>query len=75
MIPAIRMEVSIIFTRCPICEFCQREGIAELMPALCSTDEVMFRLQHGKLYRSHTIANGDAICDYWVVGDRCKDPS
>nr|MCR4748880.1 L-2-amino-thiazoline-4-carboxylic acid hydrolase [Lachnospiraceae bacterium] len=38
------------FTRCPICEFCQREGIGELMPALCSTDEVMFRLQHGKLY-------------------------
>ena len=58
------------FTRCPICEFCQREGIAELMPALCSTDEVMFRLQHGKLYREHTIANGDGLCDYWIVGDK-----
>lgn len=61
------------FSRCSICEFCQREGIAELMPALCSTDEVMFRLQHGKLYREHTIANGDGICDYWVVGDRVKE--
>ena len=58
------------FTRCPICEFCEREGIAELMPALCATDEVMFRLQHGKLFREHTIANGDGICDYWVVGDQ-----
>lgn len=61
------------FTRCPICEFCQREGIAELMPALCATDEVMFRLQHGKLHREHTIANGDPVCDYWIVGDKIKE--
>ena len=61
------------FTRCPICEFCQREGISELMPALCATDKVMFRLQHGKLYREHTIADGDGICDYWIVGDKCED--
>ena len=62
------------FTRCPICEFCQREGISELMPALCATDEVMFRLQHGKLHREHTIANGDPVCDYWIVGDKVKEP-
>ena len=62
------------FTRCPICEFCHREGIAELMPALCSTDEVMFRLQHGRLYREHTIANGEGVCDYWVVGDQVEKP-
>jgi len=58
------------FTRCPICELCQREGIAELMPALCSTDEVMFHLQHGKLHREYTIASGDPICDYWITGDK-----
>ena len=62
------------FTRCPICEFCQREGIAELMPALCATDEVMFRLQHGKLHREHTIAGGDKVCDYWIVGDQVEEP-
>lgn len=62
------------FTRCPICEFCRREGIEELMPALCATDEVMFRLQHGKLHREHTIANGDPVCDYWIVGDKVSDP-
>lgn len=62
------------FSRCPICEFCKKEGIMELMPALCSTDEVMFRLQHGTLHRSHTIAEGDDICDYWITGDRVKDP-
>ena len=62
------------FIRCPICEFCSREGIAELMPALCATDEVMFRLQHGTLHREHTIANGETVCDYWVVGDKIRDP-
>lgn len=65
---------SYYFTRCPICEFCKWDGIAELMPALCSTDEVMFRLQHGKLYREHTIARGDSVCDYWVVGDQVTHP-
>ena len=43
------------------------------MPALCATDEVMFRLQHGRLLREHTIAGGDGICDYWVVGDKIKE--
>ena len=63
------------FTRCPICEFCERDGIGELMSALCATDEVMFRLQHGQLRRSQTIANGDAMCDYWIVGDKTRDPA
>lgn len=61
------------FTRCPICEFCQREGISQLMPALCATDEVMFRLQHGKLHREHTLANGEGMCDYWITGDRREE--
>lgn len=61
------------FTRCPICEFCQRIGIGELMPALCATDEVMFKLQHGRLHRKYTIAKGDPICDYWVTGDQAKN--
>ncbi|MBQ9276810.1 MAG: L-2-amino-thiazoline-4-carboxylic acid hydrolase [Clostridia bacterium] len=62
------------FTRCPICEFCARAGISELMPALCSTDKIMFELQHGKLYREHTLASGGAVCDYWIVGDKVNEP-
>ena len=62
------------FTRCPICEFCNREGIGELMPYLCATDWVMFQLQHGVLRREHTIADGGEMCDYWVVGDKTPDP-
>ena len=41
---------------------------------LCATDKVMFAYQHGRLCREHTIASGDAMCDYWVVGDRVKEP-
>ena len=62
------------FVTCPICAFCRAEEIGELMPSLCATDEIMFRLQHGRLYREHTLAGGDAECDYWVVGDRVTDP-
>ena len=62
------------FSCCPICEFCEREGIGELMPALCGTDEVMFRLQRGVLYRKNTIAAGGEVCDYWIFGDRTTNP-
>ena len=62
------------FTRYPICEFCKREGIEELMPALCETDEVMFRLQHGRLHREHTLARNEGECDYWIVGDKISNP-
>ena len=62
------------FTSCPICSFCQKEGISEIMGPLCGTDWLMFEMQHGKLYRDYTIAQGDKLCDYWVVGDKIKDP-
>lgn len=62
------------FTRCPICSFCNRIGIPEIMPYLCQTDELMFKLQHGKLYRKCTLAAGDSMCDYWVYGDKIKNP-
>ena len=62
------------FIQCPICSFCQREGILEIMPALCGTDRLMFEMLHGVLHREHTIAAGDGICDYRVVGDRVENP-
>ena len=61
------------FTSCPICAQCHKQGIGELMGALCATDRVMFALQHGVLHREHVIAQGGAMCDYWVVGDRVRD--
>lgn len=62
------------FTRCPICAFCEREGIPEIMPPLCLLDQLMFEMQHGVLHREHTLASGDDVCDYWVYGDRVRNP-
>ena len=62
------------FTACPICAYMDKLGYSEIMPALCATDEVMFKYQHGVLHRQHTLARGEAVCDYWVVGDQVKDP-
>ena len=62
------------FSACPICSTMNRLGLSEIMGGLCATDEIMFRFQHGVLHRDHTIADGDDICDYWVVGDKVENP-
>ena len=57
-------------TRCPICTYTEKLGVAELMPLFCELDEVMIGLQHGVLHRKGTIANGADCCDYFITGDR-----
>ena len=57
-------------TRCPICAYCAKLGVSELMPLLCALDEVMISLQHGVLHRQHTIASGGEYCDYYITGNR-----
>ena len=59
-------------TRCPICTYCTKMGIPELMPLLCELDEVMINLQHGVLHREHTIAKDGDYCDYFITGDKEK---
>lgn len=59
-------------TRCPICAYCKKLGVEELMPLFCELDEVMITLQHGVLHRRQTIASGGDYCDYFIVGDREK---
>lgn len=57
-------------TRCPICAYCKKLGVEELMPLLCELDNVMIGLQHGVLHRQQTIASGGPYCDYFITGDR-----
>lgn len=57
-------------TRCPICAYCKKLGVEELMPLFCELDNVMITLQHGALHRQQTIASGGDFCDYWITGDR-----
>ena len=57
-------------TRCPICIYCEKLGVKELMPLLCELDNVMITLQHGVLHREHTLANDGAYCDYFITGNQ-----
>lgn len=57
-------------TRCPICAYCKKLGVEELMPLFCELDEVMIALQHGVLHRRQTLASGGDCCDYWITGDQ-----
>ena len=59
-------------TRCPICIYCEKLGIKELMPLLCELDNVMINLQHGVLHREHTLAEGGDYCDYYITGNQEK---
>lgn len=57
-------------TRCPICAYTEKLGVRELMPLFCELDEVMISLQHGKLHRRHTLADGGECCDYHIMGNK-----
>ena len=59
-------------TRCPICLYCKKLGVEELMPLFCELDNVMITLQHGVLHREHTLADGGAYCDYFITGNEEK---
>ena len=57
-------------TRCPICHYCQKLHVEELMPLFCELDTVMITLQHGVLHREHTLADGGEYCDYYITGNK-----
>lgn len=57
-------------TYCPIADFCKKNDLLEIAPALCKIDYLFVHLYHGVLFREHTIASGDKACDFWVVGDQ-----
>ena len=57
-------------TRCPICCYCRKLGVEELMPLFCELDNVMITLQHGVLHREHTLADGGDYCDYYITGNK-----
>lgn len=62
------------FSFCPIAAFCKEKGFPEFTPVLCNIDYITFKLMHANLYRQHTIANGDDICDYWLVDESVENP-
>ena len=60
---------------CPLAEFAISHGYGHLMPHLCASDHGIAKAMHAKLIRTHTVAHGDAYCDYWYVGDKSEAAS
>ena len=57
------------FTACPAAEFAIRNGVTEIMPALCNVDFASMELLHARLVRTTACANG-CKCDYTICGDQ-----
>lgn len=62
------------FIHCPLADFCNRCGYQEIIPVLCNIDYTTIGMMHSVLKREHTIASGGDICDYWIYGDKIKNP-
>ncbi len=63
------------FTRCPINDFARKHGYLEILPVCCELDHILTEASKGRLIREYTLATDGPICDYWIVGDRLKNPS
>ena len=59
------------FTACPVEEFARKNGLMEILPALCNVDYVSMELLHARLVRTTTCGTGNT-CDYAIYGD--QDP-
>ena len=49
---------------CPLAAFAKRYGYEEYLPWLCNLDYVMYGVLGVPLFREHTIADGEAYCDF-----------
>ena len=62
------------FTKCPIAKFFKDNNFEELTPLFCELDHLTIKTRKAKLFRDKTLAKGDDICDFWIVGDKVKNP-
>lgn len=62
------------FTRCPMEKFARENGYLDLLPLCCDIDHILIEKNKAVLHRKQTLASGGKICDYWIVGDKNKNP-
>lgn len=62
------------FTKCPIAKFFKDNNLENLTHIFCEIDYLTIEKNRAKLHREHTLASGDKICDFWIVGDKLKCP-
>ncbi|MCM1054009.1 MAG: methyltransferase domain-containing protein [Bacteroides sp.] len=58
---------------CPLYEFAQKHGYMDVLPLLCTSDQVVAKQFHAKLIRHSTLSDGDGKCEYWYVGDKSPE--
>lgn len=51
------------FYTCGICQLMKELGLTEYIPAMCTLDYDMARMNHTKFTRACTLAKGDSYCD------------
>ena len=62
------------FTRCPMEKFARENGYLDLLPLCCDLDYMLIEKRKAVLHRQQTLSIGGKICDYWIVGDKTKNP-
>lgn len=62
------------FTRCPMEKFARENGYLDLLPLCCNIDHIVIEKKKAVLHRKQTLASGGEMCDYWIVGDKTKNP-
>lgn len=65
-----KRECFMTYTECAVCKMGQMEGCGHLLKYLCLTDYVSQELMGNTLYRTKTIAAGDDVCDFHIVGGK-----
>lgn len=55
---------------CPIADFARSHGYQHLMPAMCNPDHHSMTDFGMYLVRPSVVGRGDALCDYYIMGDR-----
>lgn len=62
------------FTKCPIAKFFKDNNLEDITHLFCNLDYITYGLRKGRLIRECTLAKGDDMCDFWVVGDKVENP-
>lgn len=67
-------DMGVDFTQCAICKLCRDHNAEEFLPHMCKVDYIECEMMGIELERKHTLAAGDAVCDFRLRRPRSKLP-
>lgn len=62
------------FTRCPMEKFARENGYLDVLVIGCNIDYLTCEAKQAVLHRDSTLASKGDRCDYWIVGNKIKNP-